>query len=258
MNPEGKPRLRLVNATGIGPDTKVYIDDVDVSSCFNRALIKAPLYGGVEVELNAVICEVEVDNALRLEMPAEGTREILIKHGWTPPVEPVKIPVENKVVPYEPVDHDLMVMGESVSGRELIERLFGRIQDNWEPNLDDSLTVTRTYRENGTPIPGRRTYTLQVTMDALQPDPDPDGEPHSLIDAVNGEYGRQWWATSARDRDGKLWTRSNGGRWWRGVPLKPGGGSFTWDELVEQFGPIVGPYVPDGCSEFCEALRDEC
>lgn len=254
MSFECKPRVRVVNTSGIGHETKIYIDDVDVSGCFNNVTVNAALDGGVEVQLSAVVCEVEVDRALVLRWPGEDTRELLVKHGWSPPVEPVVVPAPDKqIIPYEPIDHDLLEPGESLSGEELIERLFGRIKDKWSPNLDDTLTVTRTRRRDGTLIPGRRTYTLRVTMDGVHPDPDPDAEPSSLVAAANDAYHQRWWANMARDRDGNLWRRANGGKWWRPEDSRGRGiDSITWDQLTEQFGPMEGPFVSD------EDVRDDC
>lgn len=83
-----RPRLRVVNTTGLGHQTQVFIDDQDVSSCFNEMTVAITMRGAVEVTLNAIVCELEFDNVPVLEMPCEGTREVLIKHGWTPPPEP--------------------------------------------------------------------------------------------------------------------------------------------------------------------------
>lgn len=187
------PRLRIVNSSGLGHQTQIFIDDVDVSDCFNSLTVNTSVDSGVEVQLNAIICEFEVENALRLRMPVDGTRELLIKHGWTPPTEPVGIPVESRVIPYESVGHDLVEPGEQVSGEELIGRLFERIREHWAPNLDDTLTVERVYREtDGLPVPGRRVYTLRVTMNSVHPDPDDDEPPTSMVEAANKRMFHKW------------------------------------------------------------------
>jgi hypothetical protein len=80
------PRLRIVNTSGAACTTKIYIDDHDVSSAFNGFTVKAGLYGGVAVQLDAPIAELELEgDATELELPRPETRELLLKHGWTPP-----------------------------------------------------------------------------------------------------------------------------------------------------------------------------
>lgn len=243
-----RPRLRVVNNTGIGPDTKIFIDDQDVSSCFNSVAVKTDVGTGVTVELNAICCEVEIGEAMHLRMPVDGTRDLLIKHGWVPPVEPVEVPAEKIVTPYESIIHDLVEPGETISGEDLIERFFERVKEKWTPNLDDTLTVTRTRRGNGTLIPGRRTYTLRVTMDGVHPDPDPGESPRSLVAAAN-DWNRARYRNEARDRNGDQWWRVSSGttdgvswfgdRWCR---MGVGGELLRWAELDEQFGPMVGPF----------------
>lgn len=164
------PRLRVVNTTGAGFHTQVFIDDQDVSSCFNAATITTTLRGPVEVQLNAIICEIEIDNAMSLRMPNEGTRELLIKHGWTPPAEHVVVPAVHKHVPYEPLDHDLMDASTPISGNDLMDRFIERVRSDWTPNEDDSLTVSRVYDEDGDVVAGKFVYTARVTMDSPVPE----------------------------------------------------------------------------------------
>lgn len=80
-----RPRLRVENTTGNGWQTKIFIDDVDVSTCFNNVRVTAGLKDAVVVELDAIMAECIVDGHLQVKMPVDGTRELLIKHGWTPP-----------------------------------------------------------------------------------------------------------------------------------------------------------------------------
>jgi len=81
------PRLRIVNTTGVGSRTQIFIDDTDVSGCFSSATIKADLNDAVKVELEAVVVEIEFEGGKELRMPFTGTRELLIRHGWTPPAQ---------------------------------------------------------------------------------------------------------------------------------------------------------------------------
>lgn len=58
-NAEGKPRVRIVNDSGLGYETKVYIDDVDVSDCFSRVTLTADSRHAVTAELGVPACAVE-------------------------------------------------------------------------------------------------------------------------------------------------------------------------------------------------------
>lgn len=83
---EKLPRLRIVNTSGAACTTKIFIDDQDVSSAFNGFTVKAGLYGGVCVQLDAPIAELELEgDATALDFPRPETREMLVRHGWTPP-----------------------------------------------------------------------------------------------------------------------------------------------------------------------------
>jgi hypothetical protein len=102
----------------------------------------------------------------KTKMPVDGTRELLVKHGWTPPVEPKVVKAVRTTFPYEPLDFGLVEDGESVGGVELLSRFFSRVQQDWEPNNGDVLTVFRAFDEDGDPIPGKRKYILELTMDS--------------------------------------------------------------------------------------------
>lgn len=80
------PRLRIVNTTGVGFKTKVYVDDVDISECFSSAVIRMGLKDSVQVLFEAVASQVDIDGMQHIEMP-EHTRELLTKFGWTPPAD---------------------------------------------------------------------------------------------------------------------------------------------------------------------------
>lgn len=81
------PRLKIVNTTGVGRTTQIFIDDQDVSTCFSSASIKTNVNGAVLVELEAVVVEIDFEGVKELRMPFTGTREVLIRHGWTPPIQ---------------------------------------------------------------------------------------------------------------------------------------------------------------------------
>lgn len=99
-------------------------------------------------------------------MPVDGTRELLVKHGWTPPAEPKVVKAVRTTFPYEPLDFGLVDYGEQIDGTELLDRFFDRVQQDWEPNDGDVLTVSRAFDEYGDPIPGKRKYILELTMDS--------------------------------------------------------------------------------------------
>lgn len=80
-------RMRIVNTSGVGFQTKIFIDDIDVSTCFSDLRVVVGLKDAVKVELEAVVVEIEFDGVNEIRMPFEGTREMLIRHGWTPPIQ---------------------------------------------------------------------------------------------------------------------------------------------------------------------------
>lgn len=82
-----EPRMRIVNKSGVGFKTQIFIDDVDVSDCFTDLKIVVGLKDAVKVEMEAVVVEIEFEGVNEIRMPFEGTREMLIRHGWTPPAQ---------------------------------------------------------------------------------------------------------------------------------------------------------------------------
>lgn len=162
------PRLKIINTSGVGYQTRIYIDDQDVSECFGDAKISMGLKEAVKVQLEAIVCEVRVEDAMHLRMTTDATHDLLVKHGWTPPDEPVHVPRPvKKVMPYEPLNLDHVLFGgnEEMCGRSLVDRFVERVQNDWEPTDRDELTIARVYDDNGDPVPGKRCYTLTVTMD---------------------------------------------------------------------------------------------
>lgn len=85
-------RVRIVNAAkgpGViaGYNTKVFVDDVNISSCVNDVQIHAGLKDVVTATLSVLVNEVEFQGELLAQVPQE-TREALMRLGWTPPSEP--------------------------------------------------------------------------------------------------------------------------------------------------------------------------
>lgn len=87
------PRVRIVNRSKTsGPGaragymTKVFIDDVDISGCIESVQVDAHRKGIVTATLGVVVNEVEVEDHMELRFLNEA-RELLIKHGWTPPAQ---------------------------------------------------------------------------------------------------------------------------------------------------------------------------
>lgn len=80
-------RLRIVNKGGVGRNTKVYIDDLDVSSCFNAVTVHAHNKDVVIATLQAVVLETEFEDVPVVTFPQPAVKELLIKHGWTPPTK---------------------------------------------------------------------------------------------------------------------------------------------------------------------------
>ena len=82
-----RPRLRVENTSGVGYKTKIFIDEQDVSECFSDVKVTAGVKGAVTVELEALVAECFIDGHMQLKLVGDGTRELLIKHGWMPPAE---------------------------------------------------------------------------------------------------------------------------------------------------------------------------
>lgn len=164
------PRVRIVNDDGRGMQTRIYIDDQDVSSCFSAVTVKAGVRTAVTAELEVVAAAVDFEGFEHLRFPNGETRELLIRHGWTPPASPAVVP-SMRVTHARPKFEDDSLVAEfgepqvPVSGRELVDRFIETLQSEWEPGADDSLTVSRVFDPDNNPIPGRRVYTLKVTVD---------------------------------------------------------------------------------------------
>ncbi|MGH7961887.1 MAG: hypothetical protein ACRERD_08690 [Candidatus Binatia bacterium] len=80
------PRLRIINDSGIGRDTKIYIDDQDVSACVCNVQVSMTARDAVWVTLEVPMGEVNIDGVEHLRW-AKGVVDLLTKHGWTPPAE---------------------------------------------------------------------------------------------------------------------------------------------------------------------------
>lgn len=83
------PRLRIVNVAkgpGVvaGRCTKIYIDDVDVTRCFNFVQVTSGIKGAVEATLGAYVNQVEFEAHMPTQVTPE-TRDMLVHLGWTPP-----------------------------------------------------------------------------------------------------------------------------------------------------------------------------
>lgn len=171
------PRVRIVNRDGRGLMTQVFIDDVDVSSCFSGVNIKAGVHNAVTAQLEAVVVAVDFDGVEHLRMPAaETTRELLIRHGWTPPAEPVEVPSETRAInasilsenEWETLRRAMLGSADdcpAVGGRELLDQFLERLESEWEPKEGDTLSVERVKDEHGNSLDDRLRYTLQVVLD---------------------------------------------------------------------------------------------
>lgn len=82
-------RLKIVNTGGAAWKTQITIDDNDVSSCFSGYRITGTVGEAVKVELDVVVAEIDFEGTKELRMPMPGTREVLIRHGWTPPAQEI-------------------------------------------------------------------------------------------------------------------------------------------------------------------------
>jgi DNA-binding transcriptional regulator YiaG len=155
--------------------TKVYIDGQDVSECFSAVKIKASTEGALVAELDAVAVAVDVHDVEQLRIPSDVTRDLLVRHGWTPPAEPVTVVSEQHRIQlptnFEPLAPGLFGDDEPVRGHELVERFYERLRDDWEPGDDDRFTIERVFDEDNQPVPGKTRYTLAVVLDSERPQP---------------------------------------------------------------------------------------
>jgi hypothetical protein len=86
--------LRVVNDTGKGRDTRVYIDGEEVTSNFDgaRIAISVEAKSAVEITLNPLVYEIDTGTFEVTEKNTklvffEQTRDLLVKHGWVAPSE---------------------------------------------------------------------------------------------------------------------------------------------------------------------------
>lgn len=87
--------FKIWNDGNYGRDCHVEIDGEDISMHLQHLRITAGVKTAVEIELEPIVEEVPVgrfkgpdDNGpTRLIFGTKDTRELLIKHGWTPPQE---------------------------------------------------------------------------------------------------------------------------------------------------------------------------
>jgi hypothetical protein len=82
-------RLKITNDGGAAWKTKITVDDQDVSNCFSGYRITGAVGEAVKVELDVVVAEIDFEGTKELRMPFAGTRELLIRHGWTPPAQAI-------------------------------------------------------------------------------------------------------------------------------------------------------------------------
>lgn len=88
--------FKIWNDSDAGYMTRVEIDGEEVSGNFQSLTITAGVKTAVEIELEPLVVEVpesrfstgfDDDGPTRLIFGTKDTRELLIKHGWTPPAE---------------------------------------------------------------------------------------------------------------------------------------------------------------------------
>jgi hypothetical protein len=85
--------FKIWNDGDSGRNCHIEIDGEDVSASFHHLQIVAGLKTAVEIELDPIVAEVPErrfdsdpdDGATRLVFGTAETRELLVRHGWTPP-----------------------------------------------------------------------------------------------------------------------------------------------------------------------------
>lgn len=81
--------FKVWNDSDAGYQTHIVIDGVEVSEQFNSLTITAGIKTAVQIELDMPIVEQGrfEGEPTKLVFPVGGSRELLIKHGWTPPAD---------------------------------------------------------------------------------------------------------------------------------------------------------------------------
>jgi hypothetical protein len=78
--------FKIWNDGDRGYKTHIEVDGEDVSDKFDSLVVRADLKEPVRIELGMPIDEYRQDDQCpKLLFPGKGARELLIKHGWTPP-----------------------------------------------------------------------------------------------------------------------------------------------------------------------------
>lgn len=79
--------FKIWNDSDAGYQTRIEIDGEQVSGLFNSLTITAGIKAPVRIELDMPLGEQGWvgDEPAELVFPIDGSRELLIKHGWTPP-----------------------------------------------------------------------------------------------------------------------------------------------------------------------------
>jgi len=94
-----------------GRTTHIEIDGEDVTGKFHQLVITAGIDGMVDVALGMPVAEQNLPGRpARLAFPVAGQRELLVKHGWTPPAD------DNSVV--ESLSKPLPVMSQEEQDAE--------------------------------------------------------------------------------------------------------------------------------------------
>lgn len=78
-------KLRITNKGGVASRTRVELNGVDISEHCQGVRFGAQVKDVCQATLDLLVGEVEIDGDVLLRMPDEATRDLLIKHGWTPP-----------------------------------------------------------------------------------------------------------------------------------------------------------------------------
>ncbi len=86
LRPKGT--FSITNETGRGRDTRIVVDGEDISGACQHLTIEADVEGPISVEVTPGVFEhchsTDPDVPARLFI-INAARELLLKHGWTPP-----------------------------------------------------------------------------------------------------------------------------------------------------------------------------
>lgn len=80
------PKIRIVNETAAGRNTRVYLNDIDISEWCSAATLHYQCTEVNSLTLDLYVSSFEADGRVQVQLKP-GTEGLLKMLGWTPPQE---------------------------------------------------------------------------------------------------------------------------------------------------------------------------